>query len=80
MVTLSPYVDKDEEYQEFIRHAESVLSGKPFVTEMKATDGELAVYVNDGGSAIPVIMQLLASHGIKLRLYPWRGRRWMTCF
>jgi ABC-2 type transport system ATP-binding protein len=67
VVTLSPYVDRDEERQEFIRRAESVLSGKPFVTEVKATDGELAVYVNDGGSAIPVITQLLASQDIKIK-------------
>jgi ABC-2 type transport system ATP-binding protein len=67
VVTLSPYVDRDEERQEFVRRAESVLSGKPFVTGMKATDGELAVYVNDGGSAIPVITQLLASQGIKIK-------------
>jgi ABC-2 type transport system ATP-binding protein len=67
VVTLSPYVDRDEERQEFIRRSEAVLSGKPFVTGMKATDGELAVYVNDGGSAIPVITQLLASQDIKIK-------------
>jgi ABC-2 type transport system ATP-binding protein len=67
VVTLSPDVDRDEECQEFVRRTESVLSGKPFVTRMKATDGELAVYVNDGGSAIPVITQLLASQGIKIK-------------
>ncbi len=67
VVTLSPCVDKDEECQEFIRRSESVLSGKSFVTGTKATDGELAVYVNDGGSAIPSIMQLLARQGIEVK-------------
>ena len=67
VVTLSPCVDKDDECQEFIRRTESVLSGKPFVTGTKATDGELAVYVNDGGSAIPSIMQLLSSQGIEVK-------------
>ena len=67
VVTLSPCVDKDDECQEFIRRTEAVLSGKPFVTGTKATDGELAVYVNDGGSAIPSIMQLLSSQGIEVK-------------
>jgi len=67
VVTLSLRVDKDEEYQEFIRRSESVLSGKPFVNRTQATDSELAVYVNDGGSAIPSIMQLLASQGIEVK-------------
>jgi ABC-2 type transport system ATP-binding protein len=67
VVTLSPYVDRDEERREFIKRVESVLSGKPFVAEMKATDGELAVYVNDGSSAIPNIMQLLAGQGIEVK-------------
>jgi ABC-2 type transport system ATP-binding protein len=67
VVMLSPCVFKDEECKEFIRRSESVLSGKPFVTGTKATDGELAVYVNDGRSAIPSIMQLLASQGIDVK-------------
>lgn len=67
VVTLSLRVDKDEEYQEFIRRSESVLSSKPFVNRTQATDSELAVYVNDGGSAIPSIMQLLASQGIEVK-------------
>jgi ABC-2 type transport system ATP-binding protein len=49
VITLSPPDEKDEERREFIRRTESVLSGKPFVTRTKEMDGELAVYVNDGG-------------------------------
>jgi ABC-2 type transport system ATP-binding protein len=67
VVTLTPCVEKDEECREFIRRTESVLSGKPFVTGTKPTDGEFAVYVKDGGAAIPSIMQLLSSHGIEVK-------------
>ena len=34
---------------------------------MKPTDGELAVYVNDGASAIPSIMHLLSGQGIEVK-------------
>jgi len=67
VVTVSPCVVKDDECKEFIRRTESVLSGKPFVTGTKPTDGELAVYVKDGESAIPSIMQLLSSQGIEVK-------------
>ncbi len=67
VVTLSPPVEKDEERQGFIKRAEAALSGKPFVTEMKPTDGELAVYVKDGGAAIPSIVQILGGQGIEVK-------------
>jgi len=67
VVALSPCVDKDDECKEFIRRTESVLSGRPFVIGTKAADSELAVYVNDGESAIPNIMQLLSSQGIEVK-------------
>ena len=67
VVTLTPSVEKDEERKEFIRRAEAALSGKPFVMEMKPSDGELAVYVKDGGAAIPSIMQILGSQGIEVK-------------
>lgn len=67
VVTLHPYADKDEECEEFIRRTEPVLSDKPFVIRTKATDGELAVYVNDGGSAIPSITQILLGQGIEVK-------------
>ena len=67
VVTLTPCVQKDEECKEFIRRTEAVLSGKPFVTSTKPTDGELAVYVKDGESAIPSIMQLMNSQGIEVK-------------
>jgi ABC-2 type transport system ATP-binding protein len=67
VVALTPPMEKDEERKEFIKRAEAALSGKPFVTETKPSDGELAVYVKDGGSAIPSIMQILGSQGIEVR-------------
>jgi ABC-2 type transport system ATP-binding protein len=67
VVTVTPCVDKDEACKEFIRRSEAVLAGKPFVTGTKPTDGELAVYVNDGASAIPSIMQLLSGQGIEVK-------------
>jgi ABC-2 type transport system ATP-binding protein len=67
VVTLSPCDDKAESCQEFLRRTEAVLSGKPFVTGMQPTDGELAVYVNDSESALPSIMRLLSAEGIETR-------------
>jgi len=67
VVTLSPCAEKDEECREFIRRTEAVLSGKPFVVGTKATDGDLAVYVSEGESAVPTIMRLLASEGIEVK-------------
>ena len=67
VVTVTPCEDKDEACKEFIRRSEALLTGKPFVTGTKPTDGELAVYVNDGASAIPNIMQLLSGQGIEVK-------------
>jgi ABC-2 type transport system ATP-binding protein len=67
VVTVSPCAVKDEECKEFIKRTEAVLTGKPFVTGMKPTDGELAVYVKEGESAIPGIMQLLSGQGIEVK-------------
>lgn len=67
VVTLTPPVEKDEERKEFIRRTEEVLTGKPFILQMKPADGELAVYVNDGEGAIPAIMQATSSRGIDVK-------------
>ncbi|MFC1925364.1 ATP-binding cassette domain-containing protein [Chloroflexota bacterium] len=67
VVTLTPPLEKDDERKEFIRRAEEVLSGKPFVLQTKPADGELAVYVQDGGAAIPEIMQTLSARGIDVK-------------
>jgi ABC-2 type transport system ATP-binding protein len=67
VVTLSPCAVKDDECKEFIKRTELALSGKPFVTGTKATDGELAVYVKEGESAVPNIMKLLNNEGIEIK-------------
>jgi ABC-2 type transport system ATP-binding protein len=67
VVTLSPCEDKDEACKEFVKRVDAILAGKPFVTGTKPTDGELAVYVNNGESAIPSIMQLLTGEGIAVK-------------
>lgn len=67
VVTLTPPVDKDEERKDFVQRTEEVLTGQPFVLQTKPADGELAVYVKDGGTAIPVIMQIMSSQGIEVK-------------
>ncbi len=67
VVTLSPVGDNAEARKEFVKRADAILAGKPFVTGTKPTDGELAVYVNNSESAIPSIMQLLTGEGIAVK-------------
>ncbi|MBN2098075.1 MAG: ATP-binding cassette domain-containing protein [Dehalococcoidia bacterium] len=67
VVTLTPPVERDEELREFIKRTEAVLAGQPFVAEMKPSDGALAVYVNDGSSAVPDMMQILSGQGIDVK-------------
>ncbi|MGB2884009.1 MAG: ATP-binding cassette domain-containing protein [Dehalococcoidia bacterium] len=66
VVTLSPRETGGEQYEEFIRRTEAALSDKPFVLGTQAVDGELALYVNKGESAAPMIMRLLANEGIEV--------------
>lgn len=67
VLTLTPPTEKDEERKGFFKRVEDALSGKPFVLSTKPSDNEMAVYVNDGGSAIPSIMQVLDNHGIEVK-------------
>jgi len=66
VVTLSPSTTGEEDREEFMRRTQSALSGKPFVLGTQATDGDLAVYVNKGESAVPSIIRLLSSEGIDI--------------
>ena len=66
VVTLSPCSTGARECEEFLQRTQSVLAGKPFVLRMQPTDNRLAVYVNQGESAAPSIMRLLASEGIEV--------------
>lgn len=67
VVTISSCATKEEECQEFLHRSESALSGEPFVIRTQAMDGELAVYVDHGESAMPIIMRLLSSQGIEVK-------------
>ncbi|MGB2856082.1 MAG: DUF4162 domain-containing protein, partial [Dehalococcoidia bacterium] len=66
VVTLSPRETGGEQCEEFIRRTQAALSDKPFVLGTQAVDGELALYVNKGESAAPMIMRLLANEGIEV--------------
>jgi ABC-2 type transport system ATP-binding protein len=44
-----------------------VLRGEPYVRELTADDGQLRLYVDDGGTALPQLIRLLDSRGIGIR-------------
>jgi ABC-2 type transport system ATP-binding protein len=67
VVTLSPCDSGADACKAFIAGAEAALAGKPFVVGTKASESELAVYVKDGASAAPNIMQILTGQGITVR-------------
>ncbi|MFA5368076.1 MAG: ATP-binding cassette domain-containing protein [Dehalococcoidia bacterium] len=67
VVSISPAGDNPEACKELVKRAEEVLTGKPFVVGTKPANGDLAVYVKDGGSAAPGIMQVLDAQGIAVR-------------
>lgn len=67
VVTVSSCATKEEECQEFLHRSESALSGEPFVIRTQTMDGELAVYVDHGESAMPIIMRLLSNQGIEVK-------------
>ena len=67
VVTLSLLTAGDDDYNKLMKRTESALSAKPFVIGTQAMDGELAVYVDNGESAVPGIMRLLDNQGIEVR-------------
>ncbi len=67
VVTLSSKAVTDEERNEFVTRTESLLNGKSFVLETQSIHDGLAVYVDSGESAVPVIMNLLASEGVEVK-------------
>jgi ABC-2 type transport system ATP-binding protein len=67
VVVLSLSTSEGDYDNELIRRTESMLSGKPFVTGTQAMNGEVAVYVENGESAVPKIMRLLASQDIEVK-------------
>ena len=44
-----------------------VLRDEPYVRELTADDGQLRLYVDDGGTALPQLIRLLDSRGIGIR-------------
>ncbi len=66
VVTLSSCETGPEECEAFIRRTQEALTDQPFVLETRATDSELAVYVDKGESAAPTIMRLLSNQGIEV--------------
>ena len=67
VVVLSPCVVKAEECDEFLQRTRAVLSDKPFVLGIQNTDSNLAVYVQNGEAAAPIIMRLLANDSIDIQ-------------
>ncbi len=47
--------------------AAPVLSGEPYVRELAADDGQVRLYVDDGGAALPQLIRLLDASGIGVR-------------
>ena len=47
--------------------AAPVLSGEPYVRELTAEDGQVRLYVDDGGAALPQLIRLLDASGIGVR-------------
>jgi ABC-2 type transport system ATP-binding protein len=66
VVTLSPCETGGEQCEEFIRRTQSALADQPFILGTQEADGELAIYVNKGESATPIIMRLLSNEGIEV--------------
>jgi ABC-2 type transport system ATP-binding protein len=67
VVTLSSRFSADEERETFVKRTQSLLSGKPFVLETQSIEEGLAVYVDNGESAAPAILSLLAGEGIEVQ-------------
>ena len=67
VVTLSSRFSADEERETFVKRTQSLLSSKPFVLEMQPIEEGLAVYVDNGESAAPAILSLLAGEGVEVQ-------------
>jgi ABC-2 type transport system ATP-binding protein len=47
--------------------AAAMLRAEPYVRELAAADGQMRLYVDDGGTALPELIRLLDSHGLGVR-------------
>jgi ABC-2 type transport system ATP-binding protein len=48
-------------------NAVPVLAGQPYVRELAASDGQVRLYVDDGGTALPQLIRVLDARGIGIR-------------
>ena len=48
-------------------NAVPVLAGEPYVRELAASDGQVRLYVDDGGTALPQLIRVLDARGIGIR-------------
>ncbi|HLI91075.1 MAG TPA: ATP-binding cassette domain-containing protein [Ktedonobacteraceae bacterium] len=53
-------------YNDTLQRAQDLLRGQPFVHELHASKDELRLYVSQGNTTLPVIMQLCANAGISI--------------
>lgn len=67
VVTLSPCAVGDEECKNVLQRVQEILAHEPFVLRIQVADGELAVYVDKGESAVPNIMRLLVNQSIEIK-------------
>jgi ABC-2 type transport system ATP-binding protein len=56
-----------QEDDEETNRAAPVLSGEPYVRELTAEHGQVRLYVDDGGAALPQLIRLLDASGIGIR-------------
>jgi ABC-2 type transport system ATP-binding protein len=64
VVTLSLSLRVTDAQATDLEKAQRILSGQPFIEEIRPTDGELNVYVEHGASAVPQILRLLENAGL----------------
>ena len=57
----------DDDPSHLIKLAAPVLAGEPYVRELTEEDGQVRLYVDDGGTALPRLIRLLDGNGIGIR-------------
>jgi ABC-2 type transport system ATP-binding protein len=59
--------DDDQRDDRDSERAAVLLRGEPYVRELTASGGQVRLYADDGGTALPQLIRLLDSHGIGIR-------------
>ena len=57
----------DDDPGHLVKLAAPVLAGEPYVRELTEEDGQVRLYVDDGGTALPQLIRLLDGNGIAIR-------------